>query len=189
VISSLSDVYAALDATAALSYGQISVYTQRNMAKKQQENLSPRIVNRKARHDYQILDSMEVGIVLQGSEVKAVRHSLVTLGEGFARIEPNDMKLILHNVEIGQYTHASGGNGHEPNRPRVLLAHKRQIKKLFDETSSSGRTLVPLTMYFVRGKVKIELGIGQGKKQHDKRQDIKQRESDRDIRRALSKRR
>ncbi len=159
------------------------------MAKKepQHANFSPRIVNRKARHDYHVLDSMEVGIALQGSEVKAVRHSLVTLTEGFARIEPGTLELTLHNVEIGQYAQATGKNGHEPRRARKLLAHRRQIRKLAEDTTSPGRTLVPLTMYFVRGMVKIELGVCQGRRQFDKRETLKERDSDRDLRNRLTR--
>jgi SsrA-binding protein len=158
-----------------------------NMAKKSDANLAPRIVNRKATHDYAISERLEVGIVLRGSEVKSIRQGQVSLAEGFARVEPSDMGLYLHDVEISPYANASGPNGHVPKTVRKLLAHRRQIQKLHDLTSTKGTTLIPLAMYFVRGMVKLEIGVGTGKRTHDKREDIKARESDREIRRAMSK--
>ncbi len=155
--------------------------------KKDNPTLSPRIENRKARHDYHIDHKLEVGIVLQGSEVKSIRHGEVSLGEGFARIEANTMELWLYNVNIAPYRQAMGNNGHEPTRPRKLLAHRREIARLFDEISAKSTTLVPLAMYFVRGKVKLEIGVGRGKQAHDKRQDIKARSADRDMRRAMTR--
>lgn len=155
--------------------------------KKDNPTLSPRIENRKARHDYHIDHKLEVGIVLQGSEVKSIRHGEVSLGEGFARVEPNSMELWLYNVNIAPYRQAMGNNGHEPTRPRKLLAHRREIARLFDEASASKSTLVPLAMYFVRGKVKLEIGVGRGKQAHDKRQDIKAKSADRDMRRAMTR--
>ncbi len=159
------------------------------MSKKNDTNkiLAPRIENRKARHEYHIVDRIEVGIVLQGSEVKSIRHAEVSLGEGFARIEPNTMEMWLYNVNIAPYRQAMGNNGHEPTRPRKLLAHRREIDKLFAQITTKGTTLVPLAMYFVRGKVKLEIGVGQGKQAHDKRQDIKARTADRDMRRAMTR--
>jgi SsrA-binding protein len=158
------------------------------MTKKNENKiLAPRIENRKARHDYHIVDRLEVGIILQGSEVKSIRHGEVSLGEGFARIEPKTMELFLYNVNIAPYRQAMGNNGHEPTRPRKLLAHRREIDKLFASVSTKGTTLVPLAMYFVRGKVKIEIGVGEGKQGHDKRQDIKTRDADREMKRAMSR--
>ena len=140
------------------------------MAKtKKKKTLAPRIENRKARHHYHIQDKLEVGIVLQGSEVKSIRNSQVSLGEGYARIEPRNMTLSLHDVHIAPYTHAGEKNGHEPIRIRRLLAHKREISRLFAQTNAKGVALVPLALYFVRGRVKLEIGVGTGKKQHDKR--------------------
>jgi len=156
------------------------------MAEKKNDK-SPRIVNRKARHDYFIESSMEVGIALRGSEVKSIRNGQVSLAEGFARIDPKTMELTLLNVNIAIYPQAGPTNTHEPTRPRKLLAHKREIGKLFDETSASGATLVPLTMYFTRGKVKIELGVAKGKAHQDKRETIKKADINREIRRHLSR--
>ncbi|MCC6581193.1 MAG: SsrA-binding protein SmpB, partial [Phycisphaeraceae bacterium] len=136
-----------------------------------------------------ILESLEVGLVLQGSEVKSVRHGQVSLAEGFARIEPNTGEMFLYNVDINAYAHAQGANGHEPKRARKLLAHRRQITRLAEAVDAKGTTLVPLTMYFVRGMVKLELGVGRGKREHDKREDIKAREAKDQIRHALSRRR
>ena len=157
------------------------------MARKKPENLSPRIANRKAFHDYHISEKLEVGIVLMGSEVKSVRNSQVSLAEGFARVEPQTMELTLYNVNIAHYRQA-GINQHDPIRPRKLLAHKRQIAKLHDLACSKGVTLVPLAMYFCRGMVKVEIGVGTGKKSHDKRQDLKRRDANKEIRKGLTRR-
>lgn len=159
------------------------------MAKKNTPNYSPRIVNRRARHDYHIIEKIEVGIALQGSEVKSIRHSQVSLAEGYATINPNTLELFLHDVSITAYQHAASDTGHEPTRTRKLLAHKQQIKKLLGITSVRGTTLVPLALYFVRGRVKLELGVGQGKRQFDKRQSLKKRDAQRDINRAMTRRR
>jgi SsrA-binding protein len=156
------------------------------MSKKPAENASPRIVNRKATHDYHILEKLECGIMLTGSEVKSIRNGQVSLGEGYARVEPRDMGLYLYDVDVAQYKQA-GPHGHEPKRVRKLLAHKKQIEKLMGETSGKGKTLVPLAMYFVRGKVKLEIGLATGKQAHDKRHDIKNREADREIRRGMTR--
>lgn len=158
------------------------------MAKDRNTNLSPRIANRRAQHDYHILEKLEVGIVLQGSEVKSIRNGQVSLAEGYARVEPDDMGLYLYDVDIGPYAQAKGINGHIPKRRRKLLAHKRQIAKLLGETSAKGKTLVPLAVYFVRGYAKLELGLAVGKRQHDRRADMKEREARRDIQRGMTKR-
>lgn len=145
---------------------------------------SPRIANRKAHHDYHILEKIEVGIELAGSEVKSIRAGLVSLAEGFAEVVNGE--LFLHSVHIGEYKQA-GPLGHIPVHPRKLLAHKREIQRLATKTSAKGFTLVPLAMYFVRGWVKVELGLATGKKAHDKRQDLKDRDAQRDMRRAMTR--
>lgn len=157
------------------------------MPKPTDDKLSPRIVNRRATHDYQITSKLEVGIVLRGSEVKSIRHGHVSLQEGFALIDPNTHKLTLFNVEVTPYSHAGPSTNHEGKRARELLAHKREILKLEKETMGKGMSIVPLAMYFVRGKVKVEIGVGIGKKEFDKRADLKKRDAERDIRRAMSK--
>ena len=166
--------------------------------KKQLHTFEPRIENRRAFRDYHIDDKLECGIQLTGSEVKSVRMGQVSLAEGYAAVEIPPLQLgkkqtgsaapqlMLYNVEISPYPYA-GAYQHVPKRPRKLLAHKRQINQLLGRTSSKGTTLVPLAMYFVRGMIKLEIGVAQGKKDHDKRQDIKKREADREIRRAMSK--
>ena len=125
---------------------------------------------------------------MRASEVKSIRQGKVSLAEGFARVEPGDMSLYLYNVDIAAYAQAAIENGHEPKRIRKLLAHKREIAKLLGETSAKGSTLVPLAMYFVRGMVKLELGLGTGKQAHDKRHDIKDREAKREIQRGMTRR-
>ncbi len=159
------------------------------MAKKkdQPKNLSPRIANRRAYHDYHIGEKFEVGVVLKGSEVKSIRNGQVSLAEGFAMIEPATMEMWLHNVEISPYTHAGPNHQHMPKRQRKLLARKREIRTIHDKFITRGVTLVPLAMFFVRGKIKLEIGIGTGKKAFDKRQDMKKRDAEREIRRGMSK--
>ena len=146
----------------------------------------PRILNRRAQHTYHITDRLEVGIELRGSEVKSVRCGQVSLAEGFARVDPNTLELYLHQVDIARYAHA-GSEQHEPKQTRKLLAHKRQILQLQNKTVGKGVTLVPLSMYFVRGRVKVELGVGVGKKAFDKRDALKKREADRAIERGMTK--
>lgn len=159
------------------------------MSKKKEENLSPRISNRKALHDYTITDKLETGIVLVGSEVKSIRQGHCNLGDGFARVEA-DGQLYLYNIDIQAYSKAAGtiGAGHIPQGRRKLLAKKRQIAKLATATASKGATLVPLSMYFVRGFVKVELGVAHGKREHDKRNTVKDRDAKREISRIMSKR-
>ena len=159
------------------------------MAKKQsQPDRSPRIVNRKARYEYQILEKIEVGIVLIGCEVKSIRNAQASLAEGFAKIESDPTpQLYLYNVDIAPYPHAAGYNTPERKRRRKLLAHKRQILKLMGSTTQSGTTLVPLAIFFERGRVKLEIGLAKGKKDVDKRQTIKSRDADREIRRSMSR--
>ncbi len=149
-------------------------------------NLSPRIVNRRATHDYHIEEKLEVGVMLRGSEVKSIRHSQVSLAEGYVSVDPRTQALMLYNVDIALYPQA-GDNQHEPKRPRRLLAHRRQIENLLGKTTTKGVTIVPLAMYFVRGMVKLEVGLGTGKKTHDKRQDMKKQVADREMRRAMTR--
>lgn len=155
---------------------------------KSKQNLSPRILNRKAKHDYHILEKLEVGVELIGSEVKSIRHGRVSLGEGFARVERNG-ELYLYDVDIGAYVNAPV-TAHEPKRKRKLLAHRKEIERLGGLTSSKGVTLIPLAMYFnSRGICKLELGVAQGKAKGDKRESLKKKEADKDMRRAMTRRR
>ena len=148
----------------------------------------PVIENRRARHDYCIERSLEVGIVLRGSEVKSVRAGQVSLGEGYVRAEADPVSLTLHGVHIGEYGPARGINQHTPVRARPLLAHKREIVKLATDAQAKGSTILPLKMYFKDGRAKLLIGVARGKQSHDKREDLKTREAQRDIQRAMSKR-
>ncbi|OGX45928.1 MAG: SsrA-binding protein [Omnitrophica WOR_2 bacterium RIFCSPLOWO2_12_FULL_51_8] len=143
--------------------------------------------NRKAHRDYAVLETFECGIELKGSEVKSVRQGRVNLGDSFARIEGG--QAILYNAHISPYAEASYLNV-EPLRERRLLLHKRQINKLAGQLAQRGLTLIPLKVYFnKRGFVKLELGLCKGKKLYDRREDIKRREADLEVRRALKRRR
>lgn len=147
-------------------------------------NLSPRISNRRALHEYQILGRLECGIVLVGSEVKSLRNGRGHLQEAYATVEGG--QLILHGCHIDPYDKASQFN-HEPKRDRKLLAHRREIRRLEQETQQKGMTLVPLAMYFKHGIVKVELGLARGKQEHDKRQTIRRKEQEREMRRMMNR--
>ena len=142
--------------------------------------------NRKARFNYEILDTFEAGIVLRGSEVKSLRAAQVQLKDSYASIRGGE--VWLENAHIAPYSFAEGG-GHEPERPRKLLLHRREIDRLFGRIREEGLTLVPLQVYFKDGKAKIELGLGKGKRTRDKRRDIVKRQQKREMDRAKSHRR
>jgi SsrA-binding protein len=141
--------------------------------------------NKKARHDYSILDVYEAGIVLTGTEVKSLRLGRASLVDGFATID--DGEIYLRNVHIPEYTHGSWTN-HEPRRTRKLLLHRGEILRLIGKTKESGLTLVPLSIYFAAGKVKVEIALARGKRSYDKRQDLARKDADREVRRALGRR-
>lgn len=138
--------------------------------------------NRKARHDYHILETWEAGIVLLGTEVKAIREGRVNLRDSFARVQ--DGEIWMMNVHISPYSHR-GYAGHEEMRQRKLLLHEHEIKKLLGRTVEKGLTLVPLEMYFKKGRVKVLLALAKGKQAHDKRETIRRREVDRETRAAV----
>lgn len=143
--------------------------------------------NRKAYRDYIVLESFECGIELKGSEVKSVREGKINLNDSFARLESNE--IILYNTHISPYEQASYLNV-EPTRPRKLLLHRSQIRKVTGQLTQRGLTLIPLKAYFNdRGFAKIELALCKGKKLYDKREDIKRRELDLEMRRVLKARR
>src|ERR1700722_10849933 len=148
------------------------------------QNFAPRIANRRAMHEYFISAKIECGIALLGSEVKSLRWGRCQLAESFARIENG--QLILHGCHIDPYEKAA--INHEPLRERKLLVHKRELRRLQSETADRGTTLIPLAIYFKDGLAKLELGVAHGKKAHDKRQSIKKKEQDRDMRRAITRR-
>lgn len=153
---------------------------------KKKANLEPRIENRRAKRDYNLSGQIECGIVLQGSEVKSIRHSRVSIAEGYASVHPDTMELWLHNVDIALYPQA-GPLQHVPKNARKLLAHKQQIKKLFGATTAKGVTLIPTAMYFKDGRVKVEIAIAEGKRSYDKRDDIKKKEMDREAKRGMTR--
>lgn len=142
--------------------------------------------NRKAFHDFHVLDTFEAGLVLLGTEVKAVRERRVNLRDSFARVE--DGEVFLYNVHISPYSHR-GYADHEPMRRRKLLLHRGEIRKLIGRTVEKGMTLVPLRMYLKNGRVKVALGLAKGKKEYDKREAISRREADRETRAAVKERR
>ena len=141
--------------------------------------------NKKGRHDYFIDETFEAGLVLQGTEVKSLRAGRATLTDGYASVK--DGELWLSGVHIPEYNEGSWTN-HEPRRERKLLLQKREISKLIGKLKESGLTLIPLSLYFKDGKVKVEMGLARGKKAHDKRESLKERQASREIDRELSQR-
>jgi SsrA-binding protein len=141
--------------------------------------------NRKARHLYNILETFESGIALHGTEVKSVRDARVNLKESYARVENGE--LFLYNMHISPYEQGNRFN-HEPLRKRKLLMHRREINRLGGYVKEKGFTLVPLSLYLSRGKVKLELALARGKRDYDKRHDIAERDAKRDMDRALKER-
>ena len=141
--------------------------------------------NRKARHDYHVLETMEAGVVLHGSEVKSLRRGRANLRDSYALVE--DGELYLCNMHISPYEQ-SGAFGPDPRRRRKLLMHRREIKRLLGKTAQRGFTLIPLRLYFSGPHVKVELALGRGKRDYDRRQDITKREPDRAIQRAVKDR-
>lgn len=155
------------------------------MSKKAADN-ARRIVNKKARHNFHILRTLEAGLVLTGTEVKSLRAGQAQITESFIRIDGGELNLV--GAQIDRYAPATVYN-HDPKRKRRLLLHKREIHKLEAELAQKGTTLVPVSIYFNdRGLAKVELGLAVGKREFDKRQDLKKREHQRDIDRALSRR-
>jgi SsrA-binding protein len=138
--------------------------------------------NRRARHDYQILDTWEAGIVLTGSEVKSLREGKANISDAYGIVNNGEVHLL--NLHISPYEKASHFN-HEPTRTRKLLLHRREIRKMIGAVERQGLTLVPLELYFKKGMVKVALGLGRGKKLYDKRADEKKRDDDREMQRAV----
>jgi len=142
--------------------------------------------NRKARHDYHILETYEAGIALLGTEVKAIREGRVNLRDSYARVENGE--VFLFNVNISPYSHR-GYAEHEPLRRRKLLLHRQEIRKLIGKTVERGMTLVPTRLYFKKGRVKVAIALAKGKKEYDKRETERRREADRETRAAIKSRR
>lgn len=142
--------------------------------------------NRRARHEYHILDMLECGIVLVGSEVKTLREGRVSIEEAYARVKDGEVWLV--GCDIPEYPQASRFN-HPPRRPRKLLLHRREIKRFAGRAFERGLTLVPLKLYFKSGRAKVLLGLCRGKQLHDKRESMKKAQAQRDIQRAMRRRR
>src|SRR5215216_495056 len=138
--------------------------------------------NRQARHRYHLLDSWEAGVVLTGTEAKSLREGKAQIKDGYASVR--DGEVWLHNVHIPPYAPASREN-HEPERPRKLLMHRREIERLIGKTREKGLTLVPTRLYFSKGRAKVEIALARGKDVGDKRQSIKEREMEREMERAI----
>ena len=140
--------------------------------------------NRRARHNFEIIDTIEAGLVLQGSEVKSLRESKVQIAEAFARVRGNEAWLL--SFHIGPYSHAAATTGHDPDRPKKLLLHRNEIDRLGARTDQDNLTLVPLSLYFKDGRAKVELGLARRRNKGDKRQAIAERDAARDAERAMS---
>ena len=156
------------------------------MAKKAEKKSERRIVNRKAQHNYHLLQTLEAGIVLTGSEVKSLRAGAAQLTDAFVRIQDENATLL--GLQIDRYPHSCDPH-HEPLRGRRLLLHRREIRKIQPQLDQKGTTLIPVSIYFNdRGLAKVELAIATGKKEFDKRQDLRKRDHQREITRAMTRR-
>ena len=157
------------------------------MAKNPDKKPAHKVVatNRKARHNYSILDTYEAGVVLQGTEVKSLREGHASLADAFATVD--DGEIWLRNLHIPEYHHGTWTN-HAPRRNRKLLLHRSQIDNLVGKIRDGNLTLVPLSLYFSDGKVKVELALARGKQAHDKRQDLAKRDAQREVIRELGRR-
>lgn len=142
--------------------------------------------NRKARHDYDLLETLECGVILTGSEVKSLRAGQVVLKDAYAEIRGGEM--WLYSLHIAPYQFARGG-GHDPERPRKLLLHRREIERLIGKVNEQGLTLIPTSIYFSHGLAKVEIALARGRRKYDKRQAIREREEKREMDRARSHRR
>jgi SsrA-binding protein len=149
------------------------------------DTIEPIARNKRARHDYEILDTWETGIVLTGTEVKALREGRANLTDAFGIVK--DGEVFLLNLHIGSYSQGNVFN-HEPTRTRKLLLHRREIRRLIGAVERQGLTMVPLDLYFLRGRVKARLALVRGKQQHDKREDLKKKDAEREIARAMRSR-
>jgi SsrA-binding protein len=141
--------------------------------------------NRKAQHDFHLIETFEAVVALVGTEVKAIREGRVNLRDSFARVDGGE--IFVHNVHIGAYS-SRGYADHEPLRPRKLLLHRQEVQKLIGKTTERGMTMVPVRMYFKNGRVKIAISLAKGKKDYDRRETIKRREIDRETRAAVKER-
>jgi SsrA-binding protein len=143
--------------------------------------------NRRARHEYSVLDTVEAGLVLSGSEVKALRHGLVQIGDAFARY--HDGEMWIEGMHISPYAFAQGFGAHDPTRRRKLLMHRDEINRLQSRIAQEKLALVPLRLYFKDGRAKVELALGKGRQKADKRQAIAERDSQLEVEREIGRRR
>ncbi|MBK36518.1 MAG: SsrA-binding protein [Gemmatimonadetes bacterium] len=155
------------------------------MAEPAKDGIKIIVQNRKARHDYETLDTFEAGIALQGTEVKSLRLGKANLVDSYARVEDNE--VFLHKAHISEYTEANRFN-HDPVRKRKLLLHRAEINRLRGRVEEKGLTLIPLKLYFKRGRAKVELALVRGKREYDRRQDIAKRDARRQVEQALKER-
>lgn len=160
---------------------------ERKAAKKEAASDKDTLIaeNRKAYHDFHILETFEAGIALLGTEVKGIREGQANLRDAFARVDRGE--VWLHNVHINPYSHR-GYVDHDPRRKRRLLLHRYEIRKLIGKTVEKGLTLIPTRLYFKNGKVKVAIGLARGKQDHDKREAMRKREADRETRAAVKER-
>lgn len=142
--------------------------------------------NKRARHDYELLESWEAGLALTGTEVKSLRAGQANMNDAFGIVR--DGEVFLVNLHIAPYTHG-GRDNHEPTRTRKLLLHRREIRRLIGSVERKGLTLVPTELYFRRGRAKVRIALGRGKKEHDKRQDLRKRDAEREVARVFRARR
>ncbi len=159
--------------------------TQKKKDAEEKDDSRPIADNRKAFHDYHILETFEAGIALLGTEVKGIREGRANLRDSYARVEKGEVWLF--NVHINPYSHR-GYVDHDPKRKRRLLLHKHEIRKLIGKTVEKGLTLVPTRLYFKNGKVKVAIALAKGKQDHDKRETLRRREIDRETRAAVKER-
>jgi len=143
---------------------------------------TPSIDNRRARHEFNILESLEAGLALTGTEIKSIRSGGVSLNEAFARVRDGELWLV--NMYVPPYKMGNAFSAHDPRRARKLLVHKAQLTRLASRSAEKGLTIVPLRLYFTRGKAKVEIGLAKGKKLFDKRRSIAEREAKRELERA-----
>ena len=159
------------------------------MAAKKNDNNDPNSQtvsrNRRARHEYDILDELECGIVLTGSEVKSIRNGKISIEEAYARVRDGELWLI--NADIAEYPQATLMN-HEPKRPRKLLVRKRELRKFAESAEQQGLTMIPLAVYFSRGIVKVQVALARGRKLHDKREKLKRDTAKKEMRQATLRR-
>ncbi len=168
----------------ASTYG-VSVVNKKKVDEATRRNNQVVATNRKARHNYAILDTFEAGVALMGTEVKALRDGTASLADAFATVD--DGEIWLRNLHIPEYHHGSWTN-HAPRRNRKLLLHRSEIDNLIGKIRDGNLTLVPLSLYFTNGKVKVELALARGKQAHDKRQDMAKRDAEREVTRELGRR-